>query len=147
LKELDCSDNKLTDLNLSNCLQLEKLYCSNNSLTNLNSLLSSLKHEKIKELDLSNNNFKGNLNNFSKFTNLTILDISNNNFTNSLEPLQNLTKLKELNITNTNIKSGLEYLPSSLEIFQCYDPDYEKPFKSTTLYKVELHSFNGNLKI
>lgn len=149
LKYLDCSDNQLTDLNLSNCSQLEKLYLSNNSLTNVNSLLSNINPKKLKELDLSHNRFsKTDLNKFSKFINLETLDISNNHFAGSLMPLKDLSKLKELNIANTNIKSGLEYLPNGLEIFQCYDPDYERDsFKSTELYKAELNNFNGNLKI
>src|SRR5215213_960686 len=36
LKELNCSDNKLTNLKISKCTKLEKLNCDNNQLTNLN---------------------------------------------------------------------------------------------------------------
>jgi len=149
LKYLDCSDNLLTNLNIGNCSQLEELYCSNNKLSEVEQILFTLNPEKLKNLDLSFNFFsKQDLSIFSKFENLEFLDISNNSFISSLKPLQGLINLKELSIINTNIDSGLEFLPGNLEAFRCYDPDYARDsFKSTNLYKKELHSFNGNFKV
>jgi Leucine-rich repeat (LRR) protein len=148
LTQLDCSYNQLAFLELANNLQLEELYCSNNLFNDVDSLLSRLNPEKLKKLDLSNNKFSlQHLTTFAKIINLEELDISNNLFVGSLKPLQNLTKLKSLHIENTNVDSNLECLPSSLEKFQCYDPDYEKDScKSTELYQKELRGFNGDLR-
>src|SRR5437762_2811466 len=59
LKELDCSGNQLTNLNLSNCLQLEESSCSNNGFSSDLAWLTPLLN--LKKLNLENNNFQGSL--------------------------------------------------------------------------------------
>jgi len=54
LEELNCSNNELTDLNLSKNTKLVKLDCSNNKLTEIPSI------ENCIELDEENFNFEGN---------------------------------------------------------------------------------------
>jgi Leucine-rich repeat (LRR) protein len=149
LREIYFPNHQLTKIDLNNFSQIEKINCPNNKLIDINSLLSNLNPEKLKELDLSNNNFsESDLTSLSKFVNLEVLNISDNNFRGSLEPLKNLTKLRELYIFNTNISSGLEYLPDSLEVFKCYDVSREKSeSKATKLYKKELSDFEGDIKI
>ena len=127
LKTLDCSLNELEHLNLTNLEQLEEFACNDNNLTNLDFLSSNLK--KLTSLNISDNNLsERNLSIFSQFVNLENLLIGNedekkikiyNRFRGSLEPLKNLTKLKLLYISNTDIDSGLEYLPDSLEVVYC----------------------------
>ncbi|CAG8561875.1 18483_t:CDS:2 [Racocetra persica] len=119
-KEINCSNNKLAGLKVNGLDNLEVLNCSENCLTDVETLLSDLSHEKLKTLNLSNNNFsKNDLSPFSKFTNLENLYLSTtdkkgieqgsyNKFFGSLESLKNLTKLKKLDIVNTDINSGVE---------------------------------------
>src|SRR4051812_7185206 len=114
LKILHLCSNKITKLNVVNCLKIESINCSENSLTNLN-FLSTLNSKKITNLYLKNNNVsERNLSCFSKFVNLTTLLIGNsdkskiqkgiyNRFTGSLEFLKDLTKLERLDIKNTDI--------------------------------------------
>src|SRR5947208_2820846 len=102
---------KLVNLSITNCPNITKLNCSGNSLANLD-FLTDLNSEKLKELNISNNNFSSDLTPLSRLVNLEDLRISNNYFTGSPAPLQNLTKLKRLHISNTDIDSGLEYLKS-----------------------------------
>ncbi|WNE40480.1 MAG: hypothetical protein GBAus27B_000547 [Mycoplasmataceae bacterium] len=87
--------------------------------------------EKIKELNISNNNFQAETLDFLKpMTNLEWLDLGSydekwlgegliNRFYGSLEPLKNMSKLNYFNIANTDINSGLEYLPKNIESFYC----------------------------
>ncbi|CAG8772675.1 2629_t:CDS:2, partial [Racocetra persica] len=55
LKELDCSENYLTNLNLNNCLQLKTINCSDNNLQQDLSFVINLK--QLKELKIYNTNF------------------------------------------------------------------------------------------
>jgi len=123
---LDCSGNKLTELNVNACLELKALDCSKNFLTEL---VTEYNHE-LEELNISNNNFPTqDLSFLSHLVNLKGLEVGNwgenlnpnlyNHFSGSLEPLKNLTKLEELDIDNTDLDSGLEYLPFSLKWFSC----------------------------
>ncbi|CAG8557508.1 327_t:CDS:2, partial [Racocetra persica] len=115
LKEFDCSSNRLTRLDFSDCSQLEivrcqknnltsleftncpnitELYCNRNQLTNLD-FLKHLSSEKVEVLSIANNNFADNdLNVFSRFVNLKNL---------GLEPLQGMANLEELDINDTYI--------------------------------------------
>src|SRR3954467_10844009 len=94
LKRLNCSDNQLTNLDLSDCPNLIEIDCSNNELTNLNFLKSV---DKVEHLNLNNCPLKGNL----KF-------------------LANLTNLEILFITNTNLDDkGLEHLPTNCKKLIC----------------------------
>ena len=131
LESLNCSENKLTSLDLNDCPKLTKINCSNNSFTDLGFLRLGNKsvgkerkegfdYKKLKKLAISNNKFSSqSLEQLKNFTELTELDISGCNFEGSLEPLGSLTKLEEINISNTNIERGLEYLPDSCKKLYC----------------------------
>ena len=93
LKRLNCSNNQLTSLDLSDCPNLIELDCSNNKFTNLNFLKLI---EKLEQLNISNCSAKG-----------------------SLKSLANLKNLEVLFITNTNLNEGLEYLPTSCKKLVC----------------------------
>ncbi|RHZ35678.1 protein kinase [endosymbiont GvMRE of Glomus versiforme] len=95
LEELNCPYNKLTSLNLANCLQLKGINCSDNNLTQ-------------------------DLVSFSHLVNLEGLIIGNNLITGSLDCLSNMKKLKVLNITNTDITEvNIDKLSRSLEKIDC----------------------------
>ena len=93
LKELWCSSNQLTSLNVSNLIYLDKLYCGNNQLTTIN--VSGLVYlerlycpdNKLNSLDVTGLN------------NLEYLDISNNLFSslNTLIGMPNSLKILDLN--------------------------------------------------
>src|SRR5438128_2529533 len=119
-------------LRLEGFSNLEKLDCSGNFLTNLD--LNDLTNpEKLTKLDIDDNDFETQeLSCFSRFVNLEELYLGTtklekvqqniyNRFTGSLEPLKNLTKLKELGISNTDIDGGLEYLPNGLKKIYCFN--------------------------
>ncbi|RIA83266.1 hypothetical protein C1645_743202 [Glomus cerebriforme] len=123
LKKIDISnfvDNKKLEIN--NCPNLREFNCENNQLTNMN--FRGL--ENLTHFNLNNNNFsEQDLTIFSRFINLKELCIGNdddkkikngiyNRFRGSLEPLKSLTKLEKLNINNTDLNSGVEHLPVSL---------------------------------
>ncbi|CAI2173147.1 11933_t:CDS:2 [Funneliformis geosporum] len=94
LKRLNCADNQLTNLDLSDCPNLIEIDFSNNELTNLNFLKSV---DKVEHLNVSNCPLKGNL----KF-------------------LATLTNLEVLLITNTSLDDkGLEHLPTSCKKLIC----------------------------
>ena len=96
LRTLECNNNKLTALNVSNLEELAYLYCRDNQLT---------------ALDLTNFNLR----------NLVEVDCSNNQLTGVLEILfpGNLTKLCCSNnkLTNIDINGG-DYILSHLECHQ-----------------------------
>ncbi|KLL03021.1 MAG: hypothetical protein MRECE_32c002 [Mycoplasmataceae bacterium CE_OT135] len=128
LKKLNFFSNQFTNLDLTNCNKLARIYCYTN---NLQAIILPKQVEKLTILHMQNNNLaEQDLSIFSKLVNLESLWIGNNNqerisqgvydrFSGSLEPLQNLTKLKELDINSTDINRGLEYLPESIENFCC----------------------------
>ena len=138
LKKLSFYYNKeLTDLDLSDCGELQIIEGSDCNLTSINFLLQLPNPEKLIHLDICGNNITlSDLSCFSKFTNLKELKIGSmtggsdpasrerfakgiyNRFYGSLKPLQNLKELKKLSIANTDIDSGLEYLSESLEFIE-----------------------------
>jgi len=103
LKKIECFNNQLTTLKVSNLEELEELRCSNNYLTHI---IYPSNPEKIINLNISNNYLSpSNLTIFSQFRNLEELYIGNtdineinqniyNHFTGSLEPLKDLNKLE-----------------------------------------------------
>ena len=84
LKQLDCSDNDLTELDLSRCVSLWQLNCSGNKLT---------------EIDLSTNQDLGVLNCSNNL--ISILDVSKQKNLNSLYCSDN-------EITNLSLSANLE---------------------------------------
>ncbi|CAG8763990.1 17113_t:CDS:2, partial [Racocetra fulgida] len=113
------TENKLTELTITNCPNLRIINARINQLTNL---------------DVSN---------CPNLTNLCIMydgpgKIEENNFFGSLKALENCKDLKKLNITNQpNIKGGLEFLPTEkLTHFGCDGTEFEE----------QLKPFNGNVK-
>lgn len=88
LKELDCSDNKLTSLDLSNNTSLTSLDCSHNALEDLN----ISKNINLISLNVNASYYLTNLD-ISKNTNLTYLYCNNNHF------LTNLDISKNVNLT------------------------------------------------
>ncbi|WP_172575367.1 leucine-rich repeat domain-containing protein [endosymbiont GvMRE of Glomus versiforme] len=91
LRKLDCSNNKLIDLDSSNCPNLIELKCGNNEFKDL-SFLSLLDKLKLKRLSVQNNQ---NLSNNSLIylfllTNLEKLDISDCPLKGSLKILERL---------------------------------------------------------
>ncbi|GET67384.1 hypothetical protein GLOIN_2v1475120 [Rhizophagus irregularis DAOM 181602=DAOM 197198] len=108
----DYLKSKLTELDVSDCYNLELLHCIENEPCSF---------------DISNNNIQENGLEFLKdFVNLEVLSLGNydesfsNNFTGSLESLKKLTKLKVLNIKNSVVE-GVENLvdPACEEGYRC----------------------------
>jgi len=129
---LDCSNNQLTNLDLSDCPNLIELDCSSNEFSNLESLKSV---PKLKKLSAANNQKLApqdlrDLQILLSFTDLEELDINNCPFKGSLKILESLNNLKRLKISNTNISEGLEYLPKSCKKIYC-NSDYQ--YKSTKI--------------
>jgi hypothetical protein len=130
LKKLNCSENKLTSINLSNNKKIEFIDCSDNLLTDID--LSHQNPENLQGIIIQNNNLSlRNLSIFSRFVKLENLFIGNDDeekleqdiysrFHGSLEYLKRLKRLVRLDINGTDIDSGLEHLPTKfLEKFCC----------------------------
>ncbi|RHZ36164.1 hypothetical protein [endosymbiont GvMRE of Glomus versiforme] len=128
LEKLNCSENQLTNLDLSDCPKLTGLKCDQNALNNL-ALFQTI--DKLRVLLVQNNpNLSQDLKIFTSFRELTHLDISNCPFGGSLRPLENLNKLEIINISNTNLREGLEFLPDSCKKVYC-NSNY--PYQSTKI--------------
>jgi len=98
LRELNCSNNKFTTLDISKCLQLVKLACESNLFTSLNISLTNLREISFGDSQLSNFNIKsctmlevigyygGNMYNldFSKFAYLKRFECYVSNFNATL---------------------------------------------------------------
>src|SRR5438874_2178061 len=113
LTSIDCSNNRLTFFKISLCPNLTEIRCANNLLTKTD--FSRLEPEKLKFIDLNNNNFsQKDLSFLAELTNLEKLQIGRNNFNGSLIHLRNMKKLKHLDMNDNNFTSGLEYLPIEL---------------------------------
>jgi Leucine-rich repeat (LRR) protein len=106
-------------LKLKGFVKLERLNCQNNQLTNLE--LSDCKN--LTHLDCHKNKFSS-LNFLKHVDNLEYLYISDcPELKGNLKPLQSLNKLKELDISNTNIGEGLECLSVSCKMLYCNSDD------------------------
>lgn len=129
ISELQCDNNNLSSLNVSNNVSLTSLTCSNNQLTSINLLNNinletlSLSYNQLTSLDLSLNTqivtlfIDGILSNsidLSNNNNLTILALRNGNL-NNLD-LSNNPLLKNLFATNTLIDSLDVSANTNLEI-------------------------------
>jgi AIG1 family/Leucine Rich repeats (2 copies) len=102
LERLNCSNNQLTSLDLSDCPNLIELKCNNNQLTNLNFLKSVSNLEKLEIQD------------------------NKNLSSQSLRILENLNKLEELNINNTNLSEGWECLLKNCQKLYCNSEEIMK---------------------
>ena len=110
LINLNCFDNQLTSLDVSNNTALTGLSCSNNQLTSLDVSNStaltilSCSNNQLTSLDVSNNT---DLINLSCSNNqLTSLDVSNNTALNSLFCYEN--QLTSLDVSNNNALTALD---------------------------------------
>jgi len=96
LEKLNCFNNQLTNLNLSDCPNLIELDCSNNEFSDLEFLKSV---PKLKKLVTANNQKLApqdlrDLRILLSFTDLEELDINNCPFKGSLKILENLSNLE-----------------------------------------------------
>ena len=109
LKHLDCSDNQLSSLDVSNNTALSNLTCSNNQLTTLdvsnNTALTNLycDNNQLTTLDVSNNTALSSL--FCYNNQLTTLDLSSNTSLESLYCDNN--QLTTLDVSNNTALSSL----------------------------------------
>src|SRR4051812_19991145 len=56
LEKLNCSQNQLTNLNLTGCVKLKELDCSNNNITNL-PIIEDEENPKLEKIICSSNEF------------------------------------------------------------------------------------------
>ena len=134
LTELDCYNNQLTSLDVSNNTALTELYCHYNQLTSLdmskNTALTSLncRNNQLTSLDVSKNTALELLD--CLYNQLTALDVSkntilkqllcNNNQLTSLN-VSGCTALKSLHCYNNHIKGeAMDALVASLPVSQGY---------------------------
>ena len=121
LRSLDCSDNRLTKLDVSKNTKLEALYCGGNSLTELdvsrNTALQLLACDRnqLTELNVSKNTALVELNcsqnklsalDTTKCANLEVLYCANNQSTKKLTV--NVAKLDGLNLSTTGAQGNVE---------------------------------------
>jgi len=131
LEKLNCSENKLTNLDLSDCPKLIELKCNNNQLRDLNFLKSV---NNLRNISLYNNpkiSFSS-LANLGHLKELDYLNVANCRVKGSLKNLENLNKLEGIDISSTDINEGLEYLPKNCKKLIC-NSDYQ--YKSTKIMK------------
>lgn len=109
LKSLDCSHNKLTELDLSECPGLVTVNCASNYLASLNvsknALLTSLdcsRNSPLTELDVSQNTALTSLE--CSYCALTMLDVSQNTALTSLSCKGNKMTMLDMS-PNTNLTS------------------------------------------
>ena len=112
LTYLDCSENQLTSLDLSNNLKLEELYCFSNVLTTLNVTQNNriialfCYSNQLIELDISNMQL------------LDVLDCSYNKITTiHFDPLSDFHNLHVLNCSNNELTS-LDFIHDASFLFE-----------------------------
>lgn len=109
LTTLICADNQLKFLDLSNNWELKNLFAYGNQLTNLEFLNQLECPEKLKRLDISNNQITFTpLTYFQFFPNLKTLLIAHNLFYGAVKDIENLTKLRWTSFDNTKVETILE---------------------------------------
>jgi len=120
LEEIDCANNYLDQLVINECSKIKKINIFCSGLTSLKFLVN-LNSKELIHLDVSHNNISlHNLSIFGRFDNLEELDISNNDFEGNLAYLLNCKKLRSLKILNNyKVNGNLENLPESLETIYC----------------------------
>jgi Leucine-rich repeat (LRR) protein len=159
LINLDCSNNELIILDISNNIFIKNLICSNNNITNLdisyNTELQyiSIEHNELTSLDTSKNKFiKGLFCSYNKITNLHVknnkslqylstsfnqlvsLDMSDNNYLKSL--LCNDNSLKSLNLNNNNNEFLDIFNSENNADLMCIQVD-NKDFSNSSIYWIK----------
>ena len=125
LLKINCSNNKIAELNLSNCEKLQSLVCHKNDLVSIDFPNNSI---NLTYVSCSENNLS-DLSIFSGLSGVVKLFIGNpagrsvekrfNNFSfQSLKYLQNCKKLEFIGIDHTDV-SGIEFLPENLKEITC----------------------------
>ncbi|CAH1764055.1 3148_t:CDS:10, partial [Entrophospora sp. SA101] len=109
---LNISNQKLKGrLKLEGFDKLKELNCSNNQLTNLDLIeldIGSNSRIPRQSLDF-----------LVSFTGLKELNVENCSFEGSLESIKTMSELKKIRVSNTNIEEGLEYLSTNCKRFYC----------------------------
>jgi Leucine-rich repeat (LRR) protein len=102
MRSLDLRHNNLTGNvhNFADNPNIEELYLNNNKLSGQ---LPNFPLNKLKILDLSHNNFFGNLPLLNQLSNLEILNLSFNNFTGNLPNFPGMGKLVSLLLNDNNL--------------------------------------------
>jgi len=156
LKGLNCSNNKLTNLDLSDCSELTKLECHLNELTDTSFLTNLPDPKNLTYLNIESNNFsEQDLAFLNKLVNLEELHLGTteegrvkenkyNRFVGSLEPLGDLRKLKILDISNIDIENGLDFLPENVKEIYCSDKEGSESGVSKSLKKTLDFAFVDN---
>ncbi|GMI64332.1 receptor like protein 13 [Hibiscus trionum] len=116
LKSLDISHNQLTgslDMkDLDAFSSLRELYMSNNQLKDFVTHRGGCDLKKLQVWDLSWNAFEGMLPHcLVNLTSLRELDVSNNQFSGNLTPLANLTSLEYLSLSKNHFQIPVSFTP------------------------------------
>ena len=112
LKQVDCSVNKLTNLDISKLEALEELNCSSNQL----SRLDISENVALKNLDCSSNQLSRV--DIGNNDNLQVLNCSNNQFQGNFIVV-NLNGLKELNVSKNKFTNLIFNEQNSIEKLDC----------------------------
>ncbi|KAG4167535.1 hypothetical protein ERO13_A13G202300v2 [Gossypium hirsutum] len=174
LKELYLNDNKIESLQSKRELRLTKLEVLDLSYNNFNSSKFSslavlphlkslniesnnltewsyiqgkyaLKYIHLLYLNISSNNFSGNISMFKNLTSLEYLDFSSNNFSGDISGLKDLTSLEYLDLSNNNLSGDISHLKSltSLRELRLWNNNIEIP-NNNMIYnaETEMHSLD-----
>lgn len=143
LEELDCRDNQLTELDLTECERLIEIHCGSNHLTNLvlpeiNQLrklycgegMTIGEGNQLTNLDLSNCSSLSHLDCYNNqlttlalpkdSSNLKSLNLSNNNFNQDLSFLEKAVNLEKLVLKNNKFYGSLEPLKDLNKLKRLY---------------------------
>ena len=112
LKQVDCSVNKLMNLDISKLVDLEELNCSSNQL----SRLDISENVALKNLDCSSNQLSRV--DIGNNDNLQVLNCSNNQFQGNFIVV-NLNGLKELNVSKNKFTNLIFNEQNSIEKLDC----------------------------
>ena len=102
LFKLNCSDNIITNLNLSNNKRLQSLNCSKNQILNFNTTLNSIS-STITELICDSIGITNLLLNTNNFVNLSILSVTDNKLTQFDSKITSCSKLTKLYCEKNNL--------------------------------------------